>query len=73
MTYTQDLKEMNEQQLKEYQEMKLNYNRFKEDSYFYKGAMRKVIKSFLKSIPSYILIDILQEMKIIKKNWEFRK
>jgi hypothetical protein len=64
---------MNEKQLLEYQEMKLNYDKFKEDSYFYKGAMDKSIKAFLKSIPKYILVPILEDLGVVKRKYTTNK
>lgn len=60
---------MTPEQTVEYQEMKMNYEKYKADSYFYKGAMNKSVKAFLKSIPSYILVPILEDLGIVKKNY----
>lgn len=63
---------MNEQQVKEYQEMKLNFQRFKESSIFHEGLNKKMIRSFLKSVPKNLLIEALKDMKLIKRNWELK-
>jgi len=57
----------------EYNEMKLNYQRFKEERVFYHQAVRQMAKSFLKSVPKHILIPVLNELKIIKRDWKIKE
>jgi len=60
--------ELTQEQIEEYQSMKLNYQKNKEDSIFYKGLNRTIIRNFLKSIPQGILIEELKDLKLIKRN-----
>lgn len=52
--------------------MKLNYQKFKEDSIYYEGLTKKMVRTFLKSVPKNLLIEELNSMKIIKRNWEIK-
>lgn len=65
--------ELTQEQAEEYQSLKLNGKRDKEDAIFYKGLNRTIIRNFLKSIPQGILIDELKDLKLIKRNWEIKK
>ena len=50
-------------------EKQLNYQLYKEESIFYKMAVKQMIKSFIKKCPREILIEVLKENKIIQRNW----
>lgn len=57
---------MTPEQEMEYQEMKLNYDRFKSDS----KQLEFLNKELVKLIPKEYMIKHLQKSKIIKRKWE---
>ncbi len=47
----------------------LNQDLYKEQAIYYKMAVKQMIKAFINKCPRDILIECLQEKKIIAKNW----
>ena len=47
----------------------LNGNLHKEQSIYYKMAVKQMIKAIIKKTPKEILIEVLKEEKIIKRDW----
>ncbi len=50
-----------------------NNKLYKEQASYRKMAIRQMIISFVRSCPKEILLDVLQERKIIKRDWGKKK
>ena len=57
---------MTPEQIIEYQEMKLNYDRFKSDS----KQLEFLNKELIKLIPKEYMIEELKKSKLIKRKWD---
>ena len=50
--------------------MEINNNElYKEKAFHYEKAVKMMFKALLKKTPREIIIDVLQEEKIIKRDW----
>lgn len=47
----------------------LNYELYKEQAIYYKMATRQMLLSILKKAPKEQLIEVLQDLKIISRDW----
>jgi len=52
-----------------HEEMKLNYQNYKETSIYYRAAVKQMVRAFIKKTPKEILIEVLKSEKIIKQDW----